>query len=124
MTKQRAVILDIIREGAFHRTADEIFAIAKERLPGISRATVYNNLRALSEEKIIRKISGDEGADRYDRAFEPHGHLFCTECDGIFDFDMHGFSTEIEKKLPCTVESFELKIRGICESCKARKKTV
>ena len=120
MTKQRAAILEIIRSGAFHRTADEIFAIAKTMLPGISRATVYNNLNALCEEKIIRKISGDCGADRYDRAYEPHGHLFCTNCLEIFDINMQEFSSDIEKRFPCKVESFEIKIKGLCEKCRLK----
>ena len=122
MTKQRAVILDIIRDGAFHRTADEIFAIAKVMLPGISRATVYNNLHALCEERIIRKISGDGGADRYDRAYEPHGHLFCTGCGEIIDISMQEFSRDIEKRIPCKVESFEIKIKGLCERCRLKTK--
>ena len=83
MTRQRAVILEIIRSDMCHHTADEIFRLAREKLPTISRATVYNNLKALEEEKIIRKISGDGAADRYDNAFEPHGHILCKKCGRV-----------------------------------------
>ena len=120
MTKQRAVILDIIRDGAFHRTADEIFAIAKVMLPGISRATVYNNLHALCEERIIRKISGDGGADRYDRAYEPHGHLFCTSCRRIYDFDIPDFNLTLSRCSDAVIDSYELVVKGVCRSCNSK----
>ena len=47
MTKQREAILNVICSDKCHHTAEEIFELAKLRLPGISRATVYNNLHAL-----------------------------------------------------------------------------
>ena len=47
MTKQRAVILEVLRSDKCHHTAEEIFELARLKLPGISLATVYNNLRAL-----------------------------------------------------------------------------
>ena len=76
MTRQRAIILEVIRSDMCHHTADEIFSLAKKRLPSISRATVYNNLKALEEEKIIRRINGEDGIARYDRSYILHGHLF------------------------------------------------
>ena len=121
MTKQRAVILEILRSGAHHYTADEIFTLAKQKLPNMSRATVYNNLKALEEEQIIRKISGDGGPDRYDRSYIPHGHLFCSECGMLCDLDTADLDKEIEKRCGCIVDSYELKVRGICSSCVMNK---
>ena len=57
MTKQRALRFDVISSDKCHHTADEIFALAKEQLPGISLATVYNTLKYLEEQKLIRKIT-------------------------------------------------------------------
>ena len=48
MTKQRKLILDIINSSDRHLTAEEVFFIAKEQMPGIAMATVYNNLNYLS----------------------------------------------------------------------------
>ena len=49
MTSKRAAILQILRESEGHLTAEEIFARAKTRFPGMAFATVYNNLHALEE---------------------------------------------------------------------------
>ena len=105
MTRQRAVVLEVIRSDKCHHTADEIFKLAKELLPGISRGTVYNNLKALEEEKIIRRISGDGGADRYDSAFKPHGHIICTECGRVWDFAIEGFDSTLASAIGMEVDS-------------------
>ena len=117
MTKQRAVVLEVIRSDKCHHTADEIYKLAKELLPTISRATVYNNLKALEEEKIIRRISGDGGADRYDNAFTPHGHIICTGCGRVWDFAIEGFDTTLASVIGMEVDSYELKARVICKDC-------
>ena len=122
MTKQRAVILEVIRSDMCHHTADEIFVLAKEILPGISRATVYNNLKFLEAEKLIRKISGDGLSDRYDNSYIPHGHLVCEECGKIKDFDLDGFDRLISDAIGSEFNSYELKVRYLCRDCRSEAK--
>ena len=119
MTRQRALILDIIRSDKCHHTAEEIFSMARERMPTISRATVYNNLHSLEAERIIRRISGDGSSDRYDNAFVPHGHLVCIGCDKMTDFDLPELNREISEKLGEPADSYELKVRYLCPDCRA-----
>ena len=119
MTRQRAVILEVIRSDMCHHTAEEIFSLAKEKLPTISRATVYNNLKALEEEQLIRRINGEDGIARYDKSYVPHGHLFCTECKHIYDFKIPDFKTTLIQYSDAVIDSYELSARGICPACKA-----
>ena len=121
MTKQRAVILEVIRSDMCHHTADEIFTLAKEILPGISRATVYNNLKTLEAEQLIRKISGDDLSDRYDNSYIPHGHLLCEACGSIKDFDINGFDGLISDAIGSEFNSYELKVRYLCRNCRTLK---
>ena len=118
MTRQRAIILEVLRSDKCHHTAEELFLLAKNKMPTISRATVYNNLHSLEAEQIIRRISGDGGADRYDNAFVPHGHLVCTECGAVSDIDVPGIDDMLAKCTDGTAESYELKVRGRCPRCK------
>ncbi len=119
MTKQRAIILEILRSDKCHHTAEEIFELARVKLPTISRATVYNNLHSLEEERFIRRISGDGGPDRYDNFFVPHGHLVCTVCSRVFDVDIPGIDELLCDSIGASVESYELKVRGRCSACKS-----
>lgn len=117
VTKQRAIILEVIRSDMCHHTADEIFALAKERLPGISKATVYNNLKFLESEKLIRRITGDSLSDRYDNSYIPHGHMICEKCGGIKDFNIAGFDKQISDAIGSKFNSYELKVRYLCDGC-------
>lgn len=119
MTKQRIAVLEVIRAEKRHYTAEEIFALAKIKLPTISRATVYNNLHALERDGEIRRITGEEGTDRYDSSFVPHGHLFCTKCRRITDFEYPKFSETLVDLLNSDILSYELKVRYICPMCKS-----
>ncbi len=56
LTKQREVVLQVIRRAEHHLTANEVFNEAKLRLPTISFATVYNSLRFLKEAGHIAEI--------------------------------------------------------------------
>ena len=120
MTRQRAVILEVIRSDMCHHTAEEIFSLAKEKLPTISRATVYNNLKALEEEGIIRRINGEDGVARYDKSYIPHGHLFCKDCKRIYDFDIPDFDSSLKQFSNAVIDSYELTARGICSACRGR----
>ena len=120
MTRQRAVILEVIRSDMCHHTAEEIFALAKEKLPTISRATVYNNLKALEEEQVIRRINGEDGSARYDKSYIPHGHLFCVECGRIYDFDIPEFTATLRKYSDAVIDSYELSAKGVCPDCKVK----
>lgn len=122
MTRQRAAILEVIRsDRCRHYTAEEIFELAKQKLPTISRATVYNNLHSLEAEEIIRRLTGEGGSARYDSSFTPHGHLFCSACGQIFDFTIPDFNETLGVSADCIVDSYELKIRGVCKTCKNAK---
>ena len=120
MTRQRAVILEVIRSDLCHHTAEEIFVLAKEKFPTISRATVYNNLKSLEEEQIIRRINGDDGIARYDKSYIPHGHLFCIGCKKIYDFDIPDFTSTLENYSDADIDSYELRVNGICKGCKLK----
>ena len=55
MTRQRALILEILQHSPKHLTADEIFAIAREKMPGIARGTVYRNLKLMEQAMEIAR---------------------------------------------------------------------
>ena len=67
MTRQRALILDIMREKSpQHLTADELFNEARLRMPHIARGTVYRNLKMLELDGEIGHLEMPGGPDRYD----------------------------------------------------------
>lgn len=120
LTKQREVVLQVIREENEHLTANEVFDKAKQLLPGISFATVYNSLRYLKEAGLIAEIGFGNGASRFDSMTSRHDHAICTKCGKLVDMEIDlpaelmKFAAEFSRFEP---ESFELTLRGICPDC-------
>jgi Fe2+ or Zn2+ uptake regulation protein len=120
LTRQREVVLRVIRDADAHLTANEVFGRAKELLPSISFATVYNSLRFLKDAGHIAEISFGNGASRFDRMTHRHDHAICTSCGKLVDIEME-HPAEIIKKAArqskFKPESLEFTLRGLCPDC-------
>ncbi len=121
MTKQRQVVHDVLTDlGHRHLTASEVFVRAKEKMPSISLATVYNCLENLTGAGTIRQVHIDREATRYCANLSPHAHLYCTGCDEVFDIALKdGAEATSVWALPpgCKVEEMQVSMRGICGTC-------
>jgi Fe2+ or Zn2+ uptake regulation protein len=121
MTKNKALLLEIIRAAPRHMTAEQIFLAAKEKKPGIAMATVYNNLGALAAEGLIRRLHIVGQADRYDRNVDQHEHLVCDGCGKILDEKLDDFLTELSRRVGTTLSSYELNMHYLCADCKQQQ---
>lgn len=120
LTKQREVVLRTIRDADSHMTANEVFSAAKNILPTISFATVYNSLRFLKDAGHIAEIQFGNGASRFDRMTHRHDHAICTVCGKLVDIEMEvpGDILKIAaKKSKFKPESLEFTLRGRCPDC-------
>ena len=120
LTPQREAVLRAVRERDDHPTAGDIFARAKQYLPAISYATVYNSLHYLLEAGLVREISFGDGASRYDGIMERHDHALCTECGKLVDFDLAEpaeLMQEAARKSRFQAESVHLTLVGRCPDC-------
>ncbi|MEW2544778.1 transcriptional repressor [Streptomyces sp. NPDC047002] len=123
ITAQRRVVAEVLDGEHVHLTADEVHARAVERLPEISRATVYNTLGELVQLGEVLEVSTDRRAKRYDpNAHHPHHHLVCAGCGTIRDVhtghDPLGALPEGER-FGFTVLDVEVTFRGLCPRCAA-----
>lgn len=120
LTKQREVVLRVIRESDMHLTASEVFDSARDRLPSISFATVYNSLRYLKDAGHIAEIQFGNGASRFDRVTHRHDHALCTKCGKLVDIEMdlpRELVRKAERESKFKTESIELTLRGLCPGC-------
>lgn len=121
MTRQRALILEILQDNPKHLTADEIFVIARGRMPGIARGTIYRNLKLMEQAGQIARLEMPEGPDRYDRTANPHAHLYCDACGDLQDLPVIGLVREIESAIGTEVRSYQLTIHYICPACRKKQ---
>lgn len=76
---------EVLRSGR-HLNSQDVVRLVQAIQPGIGAATVYRNLKLLTEARILRENSL---ADQ--TFYEPfheghHDHVICTDCGRIFEF--------------------------------------
>lgn len=123
LTVQRRFILHTLLDMGDHPTADEVFAEAKRRLPGISRTTVYRVLDALVKLGAIGKACTPGSAARYDAGTHRHHHLVCTRCDRVMDFDAPSLDLPVlpsVSRLGFQINDYSIHFKGVCEACSRR----
>jgi Fe2+ or Zn2+ uptake regulation protein len=84
LTKARRIILDAVRATDVHPTAAFVYRRARRRLPRVSLATVYRNLRVLAAEGFLAERA-DAAGMRFDGNIASHDHFTCLACGRIYD---------------------------------------
>jgi Fur family transcriptional regulator, peroxide stress response regulator len=103
-TRQREHIFALLLEKRDHPTADEIYARARNGMPSISLATVYNCLEALTESRLIRQVNFEREPTRYCPNLKQHAHFYCQDSGEVIDIDLP--EPTIEQLLEALPEGF------------------
>lgn len=117
MTKNAKAILEIVNHSDEHLTAEQIYLRLREAAGKVVLATVYNNLNALCEQKLIHKVVMENAPDRYDRIVR-HDHLICSKCGKITDLYLDDMKEKLEKCIGVQVDAYDLKLFYVCEDCR------
>lgn len=123
-SRQRDLVLRVVRSTRCHPTADWIFEKARKQMSSISLGTVYRNLNLLREEGKIQELNFEEGSRRYDGDLRDHYHVRCTVCGKVEDvphISPRISSDEIEKLTGYRIHNHCLEFQGICSECDKSK---
>ena len=120
MTVQRRVILRELISRPDHPTTDQIYEAVRERVPGISRTTVYRVLEALVRVGVAARVFHPDAVARFDPVPERHHHIVCERCGKLFDLDA---SSVEEVRMPKTpsgfvIHDYSINFTGVCASCR------
>ena len=86
LTKQRSEVLEYVKKVRTHPTAEMVFQEIKNKVPGITLATVYRNLHLLAESGDIRKLMIN-GEYHFDGFVKEHQHFWCIKCNEVHDIE-------------------------------------
>lgn len=117
MTKYEKKIYEIITASRDHLTAEQVLAALREIFPNVSQATVYNNLKKLCAEGLIRRLSVEGTPDRYDR-ISRHDHLICEKCGRLADVCFEDLTASLRAQLGSEILSYDLRVSYICPDCR------
>lgn len=125
-TKQREVILEVLRGTKSHPTADWVYQEVRKEMPHVSLGTIYRNLKTLSEHGEIQELAFGSTHSRFDANADGHYHFVCENCGTIEDLDMPimpELEEELKKYGDFKVSSHRLEFYGLCAEC-AQDKSV
>lgn len=120
---QRMEIMEYLLAHLTHPTVDDVYKGLCEKIPTLSRTTVYNTLRMFYEKHAAQMITINDHRVCYDGDIRPHVHFYCNHCGRVLDFkdviapkmpqetDINGFH----------VHDAQLYYRGICPDCRDKK---
>lgn len=123
VTSQRRLLLQVLSECKDHLDAEEIYALAKERDPNISLATVYRTLKVLKEVGVVQeRILDREGQKHhYEIATQAHYHFTCLGCGEVVEFEsplIEQASQELADRLHLYIVHTRVHLEGYCPDCK------
>lgn len=120
VTRQRQVLLDELCKLYTHPTADELYQIARKRLPRISLGTVYRNLELMAEHGMIQKLEVGGTQKRFDGNAAPHYHVRCLKCGRLDDLNLPldlDLDRQAGELTDFTILRHSLEFTGICPAC-------
>ena len=116
---QRIAIMNYLMEHHTHPTVDEIYTALSPSIPTLSKTTVYNTLKLLSEQGAAQTLTIDERNTCYDADTNPHVHFLCKRCGKIYDLHC---DANIKKVEDTDMDGHEVQeihyyYKGICKDC-------
>ena len=120
LTRQRTIIMEVLKGTTQHPTADWIYDRVREKCPNVSLGTIYRNLSLLKEKGLIIELKFGKNTARYDGNSEPHHHIFCLECGKLDDIHckVHpNLTKSVEKDSGYKIVTHQLEFNGICPEC-------
>lgn len=111
-TPQRLCVLKSLSSHT-HPTIEELYAIVRKEHPSISLATVYKNLWALVEARLVVEIAVAGQKTRYDIYEKEHIHVVCKHCGAVSDIfkedaKMDKYQNHIEKQVGEKITSLSI----------------
>jgi Fur family transcriptional regulator, peroxide stress response regulator len=122
-THQRQVVYEAVVASHRHHSPEQIYSAVRKRIPSISLATVYNNLRLFVERGLLREVSPHASTLLVDGNLELHHHLVCSRCKSVQDIEADFI--DFKRLSPHVPDGFDLtkpvvEVFGLCRRCSAK----
>lgn len=113
---QRDTIRSLLLNSNRPLDSEELWRLAKARVPTVGRSTVYRVLRRLEEGKVIQTLIGPGQKLYYEVLQGPHHHSFCRKCEVAFC--VHA-TLDVAAMVPAgfVLEDQVLFLLGCCSVC-------
>jgi len=121
-TKQKQLILTILKEAHRPMSINEIYTKVVKHLPRIAKSTIYRNIDNLFNQELIDKYYLNDNEIFYLIRADRHEHrhfVICEDCKKTFDLPscpLHDIENAIEKE-GFIIKDHQIQITAICKDC-------
>ena len=122
VTPQRLAIASVVCDRRHHVTAEDVFQLVGDRMPGISLPTVYATLELLEDLGLIRRLATGGGTAVFDARTDEHHHLVCRRCGAIADLEAPADQAAVldaARAAGFSPDDAQVVVRGLCSGCRA-----
>jgi Fur family peroxide stress response transcriptional regulator len=126
VTVQRRTVFAELAGRRDHPTADQVYDAVRDRVPGLSRTTVYRVLETLVDAGLARKVPHAGGGARFDPMTERHHHLVCEACSRLVDLDdsmVPPLRLPGSSSLGFRIKDYSVSFTGLCPGCAKKSST-
>jgi Fe2+ or Zn2+ uptake regulation protein len=110
---QRLAVAEYVLRTTEHPSADQVWGRVRDRLPMISRATVYNTLNLLVRKGLLRQLVLAEGKVVFDPKVEPHHHFVDDATGEIHDIPWDALDVgRVDALKGVDVREYQVVLRG------------
>jgi Fe2+ or Zn2+ uptake regulation protein len=117
LSYQRLKVLAYLTRNRCHPTVDQIFTDLHKDIPTLSKTTVYNTLRILTDAGLVRVITIEDNGTKYDIEVKNHGHFKCESCGTIYNFNVDMDALISEDLNSFKINDKNVYFKGICPNC-------
>jgi Fe2+ or Zn2+ uptake regulation protein len=121
-TKQKQILLSILREADRPLSINEIYTQLVNYLPKIAKSTIYRNIDSLISQNLIDKhhLNDNEVFYKIKSNSKEHKHyVICDDCKKVFDLPecpIHELEKEMEHE-GFIIKEHQIQISGLCKTC-------
>lgn len=118
----RIKVYEFLKNTREHPDAEKIYNELKKEIPTLSRTSIYNALKVLVKNRVIKEVMIEEDEIRYDGFNDRHAHFKCIKCKKIYDIELKCDSCLNNIKLKnAKIIDEHIYFIGICENCNKTK---
>lgn len=126
ITKQRNLLLDILKKLNEPQTAEQIFTRVEEINPGINLSTVYRVLELfVSKGLVIKSNRIDRNTAYFELSRENHTHqLVCLKCNKVIPIEkcpLKKLEESVKEASDFEITGHKLEVFGYCSDCRNSK---
>lgn len=109
-TQQRVIVSEVLLSRPTHMSAEQIITALSDVGGRISKATVYNTLKALTDSGLVRQIHLDPDRSVYDSTRAVHHHFHDVDSGTLWDINPDDIAFSRLPPLPEGMETASVEV--------------